>query len=65
MPKSVHVAVGVITSTNEYHQTQYFLTKENNVKANQHQRKHSNIFQLNLGKNKHNLLHSPNTKPLK
>jgi len=27
MSKSVHVAVGVITSTNEYHQTQYFLTK--------------------------------------
>ncbi len=32
MSKSVHVAVGVITSTNEYHQTQYFLTKRlNNV----------------------------------
>lgn len=27
MPKYVHVAVGVITSTNEYNQTQYFLTK--------------------------------------
>lgn len=27
MPKSVHVAVGVITSTNETDQTQYFLTK--------------------------------------
>lgn len=27
MPKPVHVAVGVITSTNEYQQTQYFLTK--------------------------------------
>jgi len=30
MSKSVHVAVGVITSTNEYHQTQYFLTKRLN-----------------------------------
>ncbi len=27
MPKPIHVAVGVITSTNEYQQTQYFLTK--------------------------------------
>ena len=27
MPKSVHVAVGVITSTDEYNKTQYFLTK--------------------------------------
>lgn len=27
MPKSVHVAVGVITSVNETNQTQYFLTK--------------------------------------
>lgn len=27
MPKSVHVAVGVITSRNELNQTQYFLTK--------------------------------------
>jgi len=30
MPKPVHVAVGVITSTNEYHQTQCFLTKRLN-----------------------------------
>lgn len=27
MPKPVHVAVGVITSSDEYQQTQYFLTK--------------------------------------
>jgi len=27
MPKTVHVAVGVIISTNEQQQTQYFLTK--------------------------------------
>jgi 8-oxo-dGTP diphosphatase len=27
MPKSVHVAVGVITNTDEFNQTQYFLTK--------------------------------------
>ena len=27
MNKSVHVAVGVITSINEHNQTQYFLTK--------------------------------------
>jgi len=30
MPKPVHVAVGVITSTNDYNQTQYFLTKRLN-----------------------------------
>ncbi|MCW8865987.1 MAG: 8-oxo-dGTP diphosphatase MutT [Colwellia sp.] len=27
MPKSIHVAVGVIVATNEQQQTQYFLTK--------------------------------------
>ncbi len=27
MPKSIHVAVGVIVTTNEQQQTQYFLTK--------------------------------------
>ena len=27
MPKTVHVAVGVITSSNEFNQTEYFLTK--------------------------------------
>ena len=27
MPKSIHVAVGVIILTNEQQQTQYFLTK--------------------------------------
>ena len=30
MPESVHVAVGVITSTDETNQTQYFLTKRLN-----------------------------------
>ena len=30
MPKTIHVAVGVIISTNEQQQTQYFLTKRHN-----------------------------------